>query len=233
MPSRVAAVPDLERELDELYGLPLDQFTSARNDLASRLKKAHQADAAAAVQALRKPSVVVWIANQLARNRPELVAELVDAGERLREVQQRSLGGDGVGDVADAASRERAAVHALLAGTDASPHTRDRLAQTLHAAAVDPDAADLLMHGRLTAELDAVGFGSLHAVPGGTTRAARSDAARERVAELRKEARRLDRQARTTEIAAQQATIAAETARRDADRAASELALAEAELKKR
>ena len=46
----LAAVPDLERELDGLYALPLDEFTKARNDLASRLKRAHQGEAAAAIR---------------------------------------------------------------------------------------------------------------------------------------------------------------------------------------
>jgi hypothetical protein len=63
----LAAVPDLERELDALYALPLNEFTKARNDLASRLKRAHQADAAAAVRSLRKPTAVAWTANHLAR----------------------------------------------------------------------------------------------------------------------------------------------------------------------
>jgi hypothetical protein len=38
----LAAVPDLDAELDALYSLPLEEFTKARNDLASRLKKAHR-----------------------------------------------------------------------------------------------------------------------------------------------------------------------------------------------
>ena len=36
----LAAVPDLEQELDGLYALPLEEFTKARNDLAARLKQA-------------------------------------------------------------------------------------------------------------------------------------------------------------------------------------------------
>src|SRR5438105_5042145 len=59
----LASVPDLDRELDALYDLPLDQFTKARNDLATRLRKAHQTDAAAEVRGLRKPTTVAWAAN--------------------------------------------------------------------------------------------------------------------------------------------------------------------------
>ena len=84
----LAAVPDLERELDALYAMPLDAFTKARNDLAARLKKAHQEEAAAAVRALRKPSVVAGAANALARSEPKLVASLLQAGDHLRDVQQ-------------------------------------------------------------------------------------------------------------------------------------------------
>ncbi|MDX6566513.1 MAG: hypothetical protein QOE10_2175, partial [Gaiellales bacterium] len=51
----LAAVPDLEHELDALYALPLEEFTKARNDLVSRLKKAHQDEVAAEVRALKKP----------------------------------------------------------------------------------------------------------------------------------------------------------------------------------
>src|SRR3712207_8945925 len=35
----LAAVPDLDQELDELYGLPLEDWTRARNDLAARDRK--------------------------------------------------------------------------------------------------------------------------------------------------------------------------------------------------
>nr|MBA3842560.1 hypothetical protein [Actinomycetota bacterium] len=84
----LGAVPDLEHELDELYALPLEEFTKARNDLVARLKQAHQQEAAAAIGALRKPSVVGWTVNRLARDEPAQVAALLAAGEALRETQQ-------------------------------------------------------------------------------------------------------------------------------------------------
>ena len=47
----------VEDDVDELYALPLDQFTAARNALAKRLKKEGDKEAAATVQTLKKPSV--------------------------------------------------------------------------------------------------------------------------------------------------------------------------------
>ena len=91
--ARLAVVPDVETELEQLFGLPLDQFTAARNELASRLKSAGQTDAAERVRELRKPSVPAWAVNQLARREPEAVGRLVESGERLRKAQAAALAG--------------------------------------------------------------------------------------------------------------------------------------------
>ena len=244
----LASVPDLEPELDALYALPLEEFTKARNDLAARLKKAHQADVAAEVKALKKPSAVAWAANSLAGTDRELVDELLGAGERLRETQQRALLGEaGADEVADASGAERNAVRALLAaarerlGARATPALLDRLGQTLRAAAVDDEARVLLERGRLTDELKAVGFGPLEAVKQPRRRSDEvGRAARERVTALRAEARRLDGEARDAELASEQASRAsalllaeAEQKRAEAVRAAIELSDAEDGLRRR
>jgi hypothetical protein len=244
----LASVPDLEPELDALYSLPLEEFTKARNDLSARLKKAHQADVAAEVHALKKPSAVAWAANSLVRSDRELVGELLAAGERLRETQQRALQGKaGVDDVAEASGAERDAVRALLAaarkrlGKRATPALLDRLGQTLRAAAVDDGARLLLERGRLTEELKAVGFGPLEAVKPTRRRGDEvGRAARERVGALRAEARRLAGEARDAELAAEQAERTRallveelEQKRAEAERAAEELAEAEEGLRKR
>jgi hypothetical protein len=244
----LASVPDLEHELDALYTLPLDQFTKARNDLAARLKKAHQADVAAEVHALKKPSAVAWAANSLVRTDRRLVGDLLTAGERLRETQQQAIRGKaGADEVAEASGAERDAVRALLAsarkrlGKRATPALLDKLGQTLRAAAVDDDARLLLERGRLTEELRAVGFGPLEAVKPAPRRSDEvGRAARERVGALRAEARRLASDARDADLAAEQAERArailvdeAEQKRVEAERAANELAEAEEELRER
>lgn len=225
----LAAVPDLERELDELYALPLEEFTRARNDLVARLRKAHQGDAAEAVHSLRKPTLAVWTANLLARTRPDLVAELVEAGAFLRSVQQRALAGrEPQAEVTAASGREREAVRALLAaareelGGRATPQLLDRLSQTLRAAAVDPAAAAVLAAGRLAEELQTVGFGPLEAVaPRRRSRDTLDRAAeRERLKELRAETRRLAADAHRAARVANEAEQEAARLRREADRLA-------------
>jgi hypothetical protein len=238
----LASVPDLDRELDALYDLPLDQFTKARNDLATRLRKAHQTDAAAEVRGLRKPTTVAWAANRLARDEPKLTAALLEAGQELRTTQQRSLAGKAKPDeVADAAARERDAIRALLTaarasmGDRATPGLLDKLAQTLRAAAVDESSRGLLERGRLSEEVKAVGFGPLEAVKPAKRRPDElARAARERVNALRAEARRLTSEAREAERAADEAAHTSERLgeearqkREAADRVATELAAAE------
>jgi hypothetical protein len=244
----LAAVPNLERELDGLYALPLEEFTKARNDLVSRLKKAHQTEAADAVRVLKKPSVVAWAANRLAREDPKRVTALLAAGDRLRDAQQRSLAGNANADeVNDAAAAERDAIRGLLSsartllGDRATPALLDRLGQTLRAAAVDDQGRRLLERGRLTEELNAVGFGPLEAVKQVRRRGDEvARAARERVAMLRAEAKTLDAEARTAEKAATSAAEAAralaeeaDQKRAEADRASAELTDAERSLRSR
>jgi hypothetical protein len=245
----LAAVPNLEQELDGLYALPLEEFTKARNDLAARLKKAHQTEAADLVRALKKPSVVAAAANRLAREEPHQVVALLNAGEQLRDAQQRALSGDAKAEeVGEAAAAERDALRALLAsarrllGERSSPALLDRLGQTLRAAAVDDGGRALLERGRLTEELSAVGFGPLEAVKPARRRSSDevARAARERVSSLRAEARALSSDARAAAEAAEQAHRAAELLaeeaeekRSEAERAAAELAEAEEALRSR
>ena len=164
MPKPLAVVPELEAELDNLYAaLPAD-FTRTRDDLAQRLKQAGQVEAAAEVKQLRKPTVPLWAVNQLARNHPDDVRALLDAGERLRVAQQAALRGESQ-ELRTATAEERKLLHGLTqrgaellreAGHSADPK---RIADTLRAAAVDESGRELLQRGRLSEELEASGFG--------------------------------------------------------------------------
>jgi hypothetical protein len=158
---RLAAVPDVEAELDELYGGPLDAFTATRNDLASRLRAAGQDDAAARVAELRKPSLPVWLVNQLARREPERVTALVEAAATLGAAQ---TGRAKETSLADAIDDHRKALQSLgdeAAGLVERPLTDDvrrRVSATLRSASLDPARRDRLRAGLLTDEGEEQGF---------------------------------------------------------------------------
>ncbi|WP_132210315.1 hypothetical protein [Kribbella steppae] len=148
----------------ELYGLHPDQFTTARNRLATALKEAGDADGGAAVKALRKPTMAAWLANHLVRVAPDQIAELTEFGDELRAVV---AAGDGP-RLRRLTPRRHDLVQRLVAtartdvatmGRVVTPAVSERLAETLDAALVDPGAGKLLRTGQLTSALRHIGFG--------------------------------------------------------------------------
>ncbi len=159
--------------MERLYGVGLDEFVAARTAAARELREQGRRDEAAAVQALRKPSVAAWIVNRLARDEAELVAELLAAGARLREVQ---LGAGSPTELRAASEAEQAAVDALMraaATAGSGGGSLERVRETLHAAALDPDLAELVRRGVLVREQQAVGFPLGAALPVAARRAVR------------------------------------------------------------
>jgi len=160
-----------DERVDALYGLPLDEFTAARDALAKDLRKEGQRAGAEWVKALRKPSGPAWVVNQLARSQTSEAEHLSAAGEALRETHERLLAGNGsADDIRAAAERQGEAVGALLdkaeglldsSGRSPSEHTLERVRQTLEAAAHDEEARAAFAAGRLTHESRAVGLGLL------------------------------------------------------------------------
>jgi len=176
-------------DVDELYGLPLERFTPERNSLAKELRNSGRREEAAEVAALRKPSVAGWAVNQLVRTQKRGIGELFEAGDGLRAAHDAVLGGRGDGSSLRAAvERERLAVETLTQaarglltsdGHELSPTIIERVADTLHAAALDEDARTQVSDGRLERELRHVGLGMAGGLPapapgGGATGRARS-----------------------------------------------------------
>jgi hypothetical protein len=161
---------DVEAGIERLYGLPPEEFVAARDALARQLRKDGDAAAARRVAGLRRPTVVAWAVNQAARRRPELVTDLVEAGERLRQAQRRALSGLRGGALRTAGSERRRTVERLLAeaasvleesGRSPEAH-RDAIAATLQSASVDEAAAAAVRAGTLNRELAAPsGFGEV------------------------------------------------------------------------
>jgi hypothetical protein len=156
-------------DVDELYGLPMERFVPERGALARELRKAGQREEAAEIAALRKPSVAAWAVNQLVQTQRKAITELLEAGDALRGAHDEVLAGRGDGGSLRAAvERERTAVDALTSaarglltseGHELSATIIDRVADTLHAAALDDDARSQVREGRLERELRHVGLG--------------------------------------------------------------------------
>ncbi|WP_405065015.1 hypothetical protein OG558_23975 [Kribbella sp. NBC_01510] len=147
----------------ELYGLPPEDFTAARNQVVKQAKDAGDSSRAA-VKALRKPTLAAWLANLLVRIDPDGIAELTDLGEELR---QAHVSRDGR-RLRELTLRRHGLVHKLVTtaraqarvqGHAVSAPTEQRLTETLDAAVIDPGAAQLLRTGQLTSALRHVGFG--------------------------------------------------------------------------
>jgi hypothetical protein len=101
-------------EIDALYGLPLKEFTPARNALASKLSKAGKKDEAARVKKLAKPSIGAWAINRIAREHPGFVERFLKASDRLLRAQMRSMSGSADSDFADAIREQRDALNVIL-----------------------------------------------------------------------------------------------------------------------
>src|SRR4051812_47981478 len=182
---------------DDLYGLPLEEFTAARDAAARELRRAGDREAAAELAKLPKPTPAAWAANQLARNEPELIRAMLEAGDELREAQAEAVGGAGGAALREAAAAERHAVDAAMAGAagfnpSGRPLSRamaDRLRATLHAAAADDEIREALAAGRLVAEAEARGARPLGAAPA-PARPRRAERAQEAATKRRAGAKR-------------------------------------------
>jgi hypothetical protein len=194
--------------VEDLYAVPPAAFTATRNRVSAELRKAGRAAEAQAVARLRKPSVALWAANQLARDDRQAVGGFIAAVERLKQKQLRDPRA-----VAEALREQRGALDALVgrarrvlkdAGLGASPAILRRISHTLLGAAVDRAHAEALRRGTLTEELPAPGFEAFTGArvpapplrlvstpPTGKARPGRQDDAAERRAEAEERQRRL------------------------------------------
>ncbi len=161
---RAVAGVDLAAGIDRLYALPLEEFIAARNELARDLKKDGEADAAAEVAALKKPTLVAWAVNQLAHTRRREVDLLLDAGKRLVDAQQASIAKGNRTELDTAQTSLRNAVRGLteaaagILGKRSSASTLAKVAETLRSAATGAEGRELLARGRLAEDLSETGW---------------------------------------------------------------------------
>jgi hypothetical protein len=158
----------LEADIDGLYALSLDEFTVARDELARTLRTEGEREAAREVKRLRRPSLAAWALNQVRRDDPRGVEQLIAAGERLRDATERLLTAGEREPLERATAEERRLVKALArhaerqlvgAGHPASGAVQSKLLATLRAAASDAEARESLSVGRLVRDYEVSDFG--------------------------------------------------------------------------
>ncbi|HQY34851.1 MAG TPA: hypothetical protein PLS68_12865 [Actinotalea sp.] len=139
----------------QLYGLPPEEFTAARNACAKAAKDGGDRELAASVTALRKPTAGAWLLNQLVRRHRGEVDGVLELGVRLRAAQG-TLGAADLRALDEqrrqltrAVARQAVAI-AVAAGRKVSAQVTADVEETLRSAMVDPEAGAALATGLLT-----------------------------------------------------------------------------------
>lgn len=156
------AADDLLGIADELYGLPLPDFTPARDARAKELR-ASDRDLSARVKALRKPSTAAWVVNLLVRRDTPQVEQVLSVGRALREAQANMSG-----EELRTLTRQRRQLTAAVTtqarrvareeGTRVTDAVADQVEATLTAAMVDEHCAQAVRSGMLVGALTTTGL---------------------------------------------------------------------------
>jgi hypothetical protein len=167
-------VSALDAKIDELYRLPLAEFTSARNALAKTLSK----DDAKIVKALEKPTVVPWAVNQVYWRARATYDRLLKSGEKLRIAQIAALEGRAA-DVRVASETHRRAIteavaeaNRLASASGAKPGA-EPLARTFESLSLATSAP--AQPGRLTEAIQPAGFEALLGITPSEVRTTKSE----------------------------------------------------------
>lgn len=221
---------DLDDQIDQLYQLPLDEFTATRNALAK-----DAGDRATEVKKLEKPNLAAWAVNQLYWRDRNTYDAVIKAAEKMRAAYKQMLAGKSA-DVREAEEihqealrdAKQAARRLLEAGGHPNPDAvMMPVAETLDALPGEEPP------GRLTKPLRRMGFNVLEGVPISAKAAARSKTsaakpkepvkeptARERASESEERELAMSRERlRFAEAAEREAEASVDRARRALDRA--------------
>ncbi|MGP3923488.1 hypothetical protein [Streptomyces sp. 8N616] len=150
-----------EEVADQLYALPPEQFTAARDEAAKTAPRGQ----AAKIRALRRPTLAAWALNLLVRSDRDRITALLGLGEQLRRAHQDLDGRQ----LRALSQQQRRLVTALSqetqqlaaeAGRPVGESVLREVEATVQAALADPDAAEELATGRMTKALaPPAGFG--------------------------------------------------------------------------
>jgi hypothetical protein len=209
---------DVESELDRLFGVPLDEFTATRDEIAKSLADAGSPDAQH-IRKLKKPVVSAWTVNQLSRKHRDTIERLVAAGEAIETAEDpgelRTATADRKRTIAELLKTARGVLED--AGHNPSSGTLDRISNTLLAGTTS-EARRALLQGRLGEDLSPSGLEawglSVVPEPGDPD----DQQAHERAEQLAEAADGAEREARDAQRALDEARAALERAERDAEK---------------
>lgn len=155
---------DLDSVADELYALPLADFTGGRNAYAKRARAEGDRALAGEIQQLGKPTTAAWLVNQLSRRLGAELEPLIDLGRDLRQASANVSG-----EELRALTRQRHQVVSALVqqvrrlgaedGARVSDGVAEEVRRTLDASLADPEVAEAVMSGRLSRPVEYAGFG--------------------------------------------------------------------------
>ena len=221
---------DVDDQIAELYRLPLDEFTPARNALAKQLGRP-------TIKDLQKPNVAAWAVNQLYWKHRPVFERLVRAAERLRTEHRKMLAGKS-SDIRGAEKAHRDAIReaedkAKSLFADAEQGVSQTTMTAIHETLESLPGAD--EPGQLTRPLKPLGFEALsgvrvrpsHARPALRIVESRADAAKREAAEQKQREKEEKEQQRRVEREKREAQ--AELARTEAVLTKVQAAVAKAE----
>lgn len=154
----------LEDDLDALYGVPPEEFTALRKELATAAKDRGDGDAARVIAAARRPTTAAWVVNELIRADPTAKVSLAELTAQLRAAHA-AMDGARIRELSTAQRKlvsQLARTGFAAAGmSDPSAAMREDVTGTLQAAIADPEVAAQL--GRLQKAQEWSGFGDFGA----------------------------------------------------------------------
>jgi hypothetical protein len=164
-------VTDEQDEIARLLAAPLSGFVEERKRLAAVLKSLGRRDEAQAIAKLAKPSVAVWVVNQLAHAEIPSLKRLGEVSAAMRTAPRRARDdGDAASDYTrllgehrDLLRSLRAAAEKILAAAKlgASPAVLERIVHILRAGMADEETRARIETGRLLGDVAEPDFASL------------------------------------------------------------------------
>lgn len=223
-------------EAAALYTFPIEEFVAERDRLSRRLVEQGKKEEAASVAKLRKPTTDAWALNQVARMEPDLIEQLVQVHQKLRQPNDpESLRrwSEERGRLLETIGQAAASI-LVEGGHSAEGSVRDRIARTLLAAGGDEATEHLLRAGTLSRAADiASGWPEVFSTapsapeekapdPKVTEELERMQASAEKAADRAEQAKAEAREARHVLEEARRRLDVAEDAAKQADREARE-----------